>query len=158
MFRFRRRSEFKPRMRVGVIMALISALLLASGCASTHAPAPQKSVYEQLGGELAVRRFIEDFTWMMAHDERVAEIVAFTDWEHFRPVMHDYICHVSGGGCDYHGQSMADAHRGIGITHGEFNVSVELMQKAMTQNDIPLSAQNRLLAVLAPQRPDIVHR
>jgi hemoglobin len=139
-------------------LATFAALAIA-GCATrTPAPpGPEPSVYEQLGGEPAVRQVVKDFTSMMARDERVKEIFAFTDWRKFRPVMHDFLCQVSGGGCTYEGPDMLAAHRGIGISHGEFNVSVELMQVAMSRNDIPLSAQNRLLALLAPMREDIVH-
>lgn len=158
MYRLRRASSSIPRMRTALVFAALAILALMAGCTTTFSSAPTPSVYEQLGGEPVVRKFVEDFTYLMATDDRVAEIFAFTDWAKFRPVMHDFLCEVAGGGCTYHGPDMVSAHRGIGITHGEFNVSVENMQKAMTKNDIPLSAQNRLLALLAPMRGDIVHR
>lgn len=158
MYRLRRASSASPRMRTALVFAALAVVALLAGCTTTAPKDPAPSVYEQLGGEPAVRQLVNDFTYLMATDERVAEIFAFTDWAKFRPVMHDFLCEVAGGGCTYHGPDMVAAHRGIGISHGEFNVSVENMQKAMTKNDIPLSAQNRLLALLAPMRSDIVHR
>lgn len=157
MYRLPRASSAHPRRRIALFFAAMAVIVLLAGCSTTQARA-EPSVYAQLGGEPVVRRLVDDFTYMMANDERVEDIFAFTDWAKFRPVFHDFICHVSGGGCGYDGPDMAAAHRGIGITHGEFNVSVELMQKAMTKNDIPLPAQNRLLAILAPMHGDIVHR
>ena len=144
----------------GPSAVLLSVALLCAGCASVSRPtsAPDASLYEALGGEPAVRQLVRDFTSMMARDDRVKEIFAFTDWGAFRPTMHDFLCQVSDGGCEYEGSDMRTAHRGVGITHAEFNVSVELMQKAMNKNRIPLSAQNRLLARLAGFHGDIVHQ
>jgi hemoglobin len=44
------------------------------------------------------------------------------------------------------------------ISAADFNAVVEILQKAMEQSDISLSAQNRLLAKLAPMRADMLHQ
>ena len=158
MCRSRPASDQAMAGRLLTIVLLV--VILCAGCASVSRPVPaqEASLYDQLGGEPVVRQLVKDFTSMMARDARVKEIFAFTDWRAFRPTMHDFLCQVADGGCHYEGSDMRTAHRGVGITHAEFNVSVELMQKAMTKNRIALSAQNQLLARLAGFHGDIVHQ
>jgi hemoglobin len=42
------------------------------------------------------------------------------------------------------------------ITKGNFNALVEVLQTSMDAKKIPFSAQNRLLAQLAPMHRDII--
>ena len=56
------------------------------------------------------------------------------------------------------GDTMVQIHKGMNISEVEFNASVELLQQAMDEASIPLSAQNRLLAELAPMRSDMLYK
>ena len=49
-------------------------------------------------------------------------------------------------------------HADHGVTIAEFNALVELLQDAMTREGVTFSAQNRLLAKLAPMKRDAVTR
>jgi hemoglobin len=51
---------------------------------------------------------------------------------------------------------MVEAHAQHRITDADFNALVEDLIWAMDQRHIPRTAQNRLLARLAPMHPDIV--
>ena len=51
---------------------------------------------------------------------------------------------------------MAEAHRGLNVTQGAFYALVEELQIAMNGRHIPFSAQNRLLAALAPMHKDVI--
>ena len=53
---------------------------------------------------------------------------------------------------------MKKSHIKLGITEREFNALVEQLQQAMDEEDIPFHTQNRLLALLAPMKKDIVER
>ncbi len=68
----------------------------------------------------------------------------------------EQFCQITGGGCTYSGEDMAKAHKDLGIQTRDFNALVEDLQKAMTKNNVPFSAQNKLLAALAPQHRDVV--
>jgi len=139
---------------IAVLKALALALLLAvSGCATNES----RSLYQDLGGEETIDAVVYDTIVLIANDHRVVDRFRNVDIERFRQGLADYICSVSGGPCEYTGDSMRTVHAGHNYTDTEFNAIVELLIEAMEANDVPVSAQNRLLAQLAPDYRDIVY-
>jgi hemoglobin len=53
---------------------------------------------------------------------------------------------------------MEESHKGQSLTPSDFNALVENLQDAMRAQGIPMPAQNRLLARLAPMRAQIIDR
>ena len=53
---------------------------------------------------------------------------------------------------------MADAHSGMEIRESEFNYFVEDTQKAMQAIGLNTSTQNKLLALLALERSEIIRQ
>ncbi|HAS23976.1 MAG TPA: group 1 truncated hemoglobin, partial [Idiomarina loihiensis] len=51
---------------------------------------------------------------------------------------------------------MKTSHRNMGVDNADFNALVEHLIAAMEKEDVPVSAQNQLLGVLAPMHGDIV--
>jgi hemoglobin len=49
------------------------------------------------------------------------------------------------------------AHSAIAIDKAHFNALVEVLQKSMATSGVAFSAQNRMLALLAPMHRDIVN-
>lgn len=49
------------------------------------------------------------------------------------------------------------AHAEMDIDKAHFNALVEVLQKSMSARGIPFSAQNRMLALLAPMHRDIIN-
>jgi hemoglobin len=68
----------------------------------------------------------------------------------------EQIAALSGGPVKYTGLDMKKAHKGLGLTTFHFNALVELLQRAMAEQDISYRTQNRLLALLAPMHRDVV--
>jgi hemoglobin len=136
---------------------LAVGLLGLAGCAMTPDRA-EPSLYEQLGGPGGVATLVDELIEILATDLRVAPAFANTDIKRFRTKLNEQLCELSGGPCRYTGDSMADAHSGLNITHAQFNALVEDLQLAMDRVAIPEAAQNRLLRLLAPMRGDVVHK
>ena len=67
----------------------------------------------------------------------------------------DQLCELSGGPCTYTGRDMRELHAAMAITDTQFNALAENLILAMEDNDIPISAQNRLIKQLLPLYPDI---
>jgi hemoglobin len=61
-----------------------------------------------------------------------------------------------GGPCVYKGADMKSIHSNLDITKGDFNALVEVLQQAMDAQGIAFSAQNQLLALLAPMHRDVI--
>ena len=62
----------------------------------------------------------------------------------------------SGGPCDYEGAPMRQAHQDLEIDRAAFDRLVEVLQEAMDARGISFSAQNRMLALLAPMHREII--
>ncbi|MEM6935134.1 MAG: group 1 truncated hemoglobin [Pseudomonadota bacterium] len=133
------------------LSALLGALALAA-CAA----GPGTTLYEQLGGETQINAFVGDFSDRVKDNPRIARFFVESDMERFRTMLADFICEISAGPCRYEGDAMPSVHLGLGINDAHFNALVEDLIIAMEAHDVPVSAQNRLLAILAPMHPDIV--
>ncbi len=124
-----------------------------TGAAPALAPG---SLYADLGGQEGITRMVEAIIVEVKADKRIAYLFEDTDWDYLRDRLVEQICELSGGGCEYTGLPMPDAHSGMAITRAEFNWFVEDTERGMRKAGVPLAAQNRLLALLAKLHGDIV--
>lgn len=134
---------------------VLGAVLLLGACAST---ANRTSLYQDLGGEEGVDALVYELLVRIAQDERVVDRFRNVDINRFKEGFETYICSVSGGPCEYTGESMQVVHAGHNYTDTEFNAIVGLLIEAMEARDLPVTTQNRLLAKLAPDYSDIVYQ
>lgn len=136
-----------------ICIALCSVLLV--GCQTTN---KNSSLFEDLGGQQGIEQVADRFVRILIADERTEQAFADTDLDRFYEKVVEQFCELTGGPCVYSGDSMKDVHKGMNISEADFNAVVEILQKAMDQNSVSLSAQNRLLALLAPMRSDMLHQ
>lgn len=134
----------------------LSAALMLAACVSQ--PPRDDSLYRDLGGQEAISAFVEDTVIRLLENPRIAHLFADVDLVNLHQQLVSQICYESGGPCEYTGRSMEEAHSGLAIDEGEFNALVEDLIDAMEARKVPISAQNRLLARLAPMRERIIHR
>ncbi len=134
------------------------AASLTAACLSLPAHA---SVWEDLGGQETVTAFTSDAvarwrinpifadTFGKLDDARAQRLVV---------LLVSQFCSLTGGGCEYGGRNMRDAHVGMNITTAQFNVLAEELQRAMEAQGVSFFAQNKLLAELAPMLRDMKGR
>jgi hemoglobin len=134
----------------------VCLLLVLSACAGT----PQRSdaLYRDLGELPGITAIVEGMLFRLVDNPRIAHHFAQTDIVNLRDRLVEQLCVEAGGPCAYTGLPMDEAHIGMDIDEGDFNALVEDLQMAMEDLDVPVAAQNRLLARLAPMRRDILHR
>jgi hemoglobin len=53
---------------------------------------------------------------------------------------------------------MEKSHGGMHITEAQFNALVEDLYRAMERAGTPVAAQNRLVALLAPMRSQVIYK
>lgn len=131
------------------------ALLCLGACATTP---KSTTLYDELGGKAGMDTLVDSVIEIYADDPRVAPYFANTNIPRFRKLFFEYLCVTAEGDCIYTGSDMQESHKGLNITEKSFNAVVEGLQLAMTRQRIPVRVQNRLLAKLAPQRGDVIHR
>jgi hemoglobin len=123
---------------------------------STAAYAGDDSLYQDLGRQPGIVTIVDDATANFLADDRIKATFDNTNMDRFKIMLADELCVVAGGGCDYKGRSMHDAHKGLHLTNADFNALVEDLQAGMDKAGVPFATQNRLLARLAPMQHDVV--
>lgn len=136
----------------------ISALLMACAGIQETSPNSDDSLYRALGELEGIQAITNQFIGEIGRSREIVKHFSETDLGRFKEKFVEQICAESGGPCKYSGDSMAQVHRGMDITEGEFNATVNALTAAMDSEGIDKRTQNRLLKKLAPMRSDIIYR
>lgn len=135
------------------LTCLLPIIILAA-CAS--GPVDDDRLYARLGERDNIGQFVQETLLLSIEDERIAHHFEGVNMFELQRLLTDQICEVAGGPCEYDGRDMAETHAGLAITRTEFNILLEHLLDAMTLHDVPVPAQNRLTARLAPMHEEIV--
>lgn len=123
-------------------------------------PAPAhpelRPVLEQFGGRAGLDALMETFMAGMLADPILQPFFVNSDQERVKRQLAEQFCVILGGDCRYSGRDMKSSHAGLDINRNHFNRLVEVLQDAMDQHDVPFTAQNKLLAKLAPMHREVV--
>ena len=148
-------KTFSLRTLATALAGLLMAL--SAWNASAQTSARDDSLYQQLGGQPGLVRLMDDFMQRLLAHPRMNPFFKDVDQAHVKAQLVDQICEVSGGPCRFDGPDMAKVHSGVDINRGDFNALVEVLQQAMDAQGIAFTAQNRLLAKLAPMHREIIN-
>jgi hemoglobin len=138
------------------------ALLVLFGCAGTmkekpaSAPATKDALYRELGGTPGITSVVDAFLPRINGDARINTLFRNVDHDDLRHLVIEQLCAATGGPCTYTGRSMEEAHSGLNLTNADFNAFVDDLIAAMNQLKVPKPSQKKLLALLAPMKPQIV--
>jgi hemoglobin len=114
------------------------------------------TLFDRLGKGPAITAVIDDFVARCAGDDRINGKFTRTDIPRLKEKLVEQVSAATGGKVEYTGRSMADTHRGMGVTAGEFDALVDDLVATLNQFEVPEAAQVQLLGILAPLRSDIV--
>ncbi|MGE8500491.1 MAG: group I truncated hemoglobin [Pseudomonas sp.] len=139
-------------------MRLIAVVLALTLAACAQQPPKDDSLYRALGEQAGITRIVEGMLLNIARDERIVRHFEKIDIVRLRDKLVEQFCVEAGGPCTYTGDSMEESHKGQRLTPSDFNALVENLQDAMDAERVPVPAQNRLLARLAPMRAQVIDR
>jgi|GEM_PF-328852 hemoglobin len=128
----------------------------------TKATTAKKTLWERLGGEPGVTKIVDDFVNLAAPDPKVdffrggkykmtSEQVAKMKRE-----LIEQISEASGGPLKYTGPDMKTVHKGMGITHDQFNALAADLKKALEKNNVAPEDVKKVLDAVGGFRKDIV--
>jgi hemoglobin len=109
---------------------------------------PQASLFDRLGGRDGLTGIVDSFVSNIAADKRVAMQFGKTTGprlDYFKAMLVAQLCELSGGGCEYTGKTMRDAHSRMGISEGQFDAVVQDLTLALQEKQVPEDAQKELL-------------
>ncbi|MFP6860364.1 group I truncated hemoglobin [Pseudomonas sp.] len=135
---------------------LLVVVLTLAACAQQ--PPKDDSLYRDLGEQAGITHIVEGMLLNIAADPRIVRHFENIDIVRLRDKLVEQICVEAGGPCTYTGDSMEESHKGQNLTPSNFNALVENLQDAMSAQGVPMPAQNRLLARLAPMRAQVIDR
>ena len=141
------------------LAALTCAALLQAGMALpalAQTEAVSAPVYEALGGKSGLDVIVADFVQLLLADTRINATFKDVDLVRLRRLLAEQFCELAGGPCKYSGKEMGLIHEDLKITNAHFNALAEDLQIVMEQHGVPFSAQNKLVAKLAPMQKSIV--
>ncbi|RDX35786.1 group 1 truncated hemoglobin [Kangiella sp. HD9-110m-PIT-SAG07] len=115
-------------------------------------------LYQQLGEKEGISHVVDNLIVLIAEDDELKSRFVDVDIPLFRKHLIQQLCQVANGPCEYSGGNMTDVHRGLAITDAEFNQLVTHLRLAMSQQNIPYTAQNHLLSKLAPMHSEVTYQ
>ena len=128
-------------------------------CAFAGSPAVlANTLYERLGGEAGVARFVDQTIEVTASNELTKRAFDKVDLTKLKLKIAEHICALADGPCRYSGDPMKLVHQGLDITEAEFYGMVEILRGTLNRTHVPESAKYELLRILAPMKRDIVSK
>ncbi|MCI0447979.1 group 1 truncated hemoglobin [bacterium] len=123
--------------------------------------AQQKSLYERLGGYDEIAAVTDDFIGRLATDPTESRFfVGHSDDSKQRIRQHivDQLCQVTGGPCVYKGRDMKTAHKGLGITQADWDISVKHLVATLDKFKVPEKEKNEVLTAVSGLKDQIVEK
>lgn len=137
---------------------LLASFLVAMLGACQSLPEQDENLYLALGGKDGITQIINIFIYEIGETEEAVKHFEHTDLDRFREKAIEHICMLTGGPCEYTGEEMQPVHQGMNITESEFNEITNAMIYALDAKDVSIGNRNRLLAIIAAMRDDIIYQ
>lgn len=135
------------------ILSIAVILLSLISCASTRT-----SLYDEIGGHEKLDEISNRFIQEIGNSDKIVRYFAHSNIDRYHDKFVEYLCVASNGPCEYTGDNMVHTHIGMNISETDFNATVDLLIEAMNKSRIAHTTQNKLLAVLATERGDIINK
>ncbi len=140
-----------------LLLASSTLLALPAQAQNTVAPAASSNaLYDSFGGKAGLVKLMDDFMQRLLADHRTGPHFKSGNQERIKEQLVDHFCAAMAGPCVYKGADMKAIHSNLDITKSDFHALVEVLQQAMDAQGIAFSAQNQLLALLAPLHRDVI--
>jgi hemoglobin len=130
---------------------VVAEVSLDAGSADADAapPPPPPPLYTRLGGKDGVAAIVDSFIDDLLADPRMKRAFAHTKkgpkLDHFKQMLNDQICEISGGGCRYTGKTMTDEHAGMKISSAQFDAFVADFQLALEEKQVSKDDSQQIL-------------
>jgi hemoglobin len=144
-----------------LLLYLTAAGFAQAKTESTPAASGTPSLYKRLGGYDAIAAVMDDFLAQMAQDKQLSRfLVGLSDSSkgRLRQLAIEQLCQAAGGPCVYVGRDTKTAHKGLGITGSDWDLSVKALVASLDKFKVPATEKTELLALVSSLKPDIVEK
>lgn len=116
------------------------------------------SLYEQLGGEPAIRKAVEIFYEKVLADDTVNHFFKNTDMNKQRDHQTKFLSFALGGPNKYSGRSMEKAHEGLNLQPIHFDAIVTHLTDTLKELGVSQEGIDQAIAKVAPLRDSILYK
>ena len=122
----------------------------------------QPTLYERLGGVYGIATIVDDFIDRIMVDPRLNANSKVDEAHHkvlpagFKYLVTEMVCWATGGPQQYTGRSMAESHRHLDITAGEWAAFMDDLDKTFDKFGVPATERGEVKAIVETTRHDIV--
>ena len=137
-----------------------SVLLAATSLLAADAP-KEPSLYTRLGGYDAIAAVSDDFIARLTADKQLSRFVVGHSQDSLmklRQHVVEFLCNATGGPCVYMGRDMKTAHKGMGITESDWDISVKALIATLDKFKVPEKEKGEVLAAVGPLKAQIVEK
>ena len=120
-----------------------------------------RSVYDQIGGDSAVRATVIKLYDKILSDDELAPFFENIEVEKLRLSQIAFVTYAFGGPNHYHGATLRAAHKnavGHGLSDRHFDRVALHLKTAMQELSVPDGLIEEALAIVEKTRPDVLNR
>ncbi|MCB4810942.1 group 1 truncated hemoglobin [Methylovorus menthalis] len=117
---------------------------------------PERSLYDRLGGNPVLAAVVDETIDNVSQNPKTSRSFDGVKLPVLKESIVSQLCSLTGGGCQYEGETMENAHADAKITNAEFELMVDAMRTALDHQHVGTREKNELLKILAPMKRDIV--
>lgn len=154
-------SAFKRHLLKGRLVT-IAVLTTIVACSQTPVQksvnqndTTEKTLFERIGGLPVLNAIVKDSLQELSTNAKTKRSFEGVKLNKLQESIVSQLCHLTGGGCVYEGETMKNSHADAKITAAEFELFVDIHRKVFDKY-IGTREKNELLKILAPMRRDIV--
>jgi hemoglobin len=121
----------------------------------------ERSLYERIGGESAVRTTVLKMYDKILDDPALAPFFENIDVERLRLSQSAFVTFAFGGPNHYNGKSLRAAHRHSvqnGLSDSHFDKVAQHLQAAMEELSVPANLIAEALAIVGSTRADVLNK
>ena len=153
------------RSRPLALEILVSAAFLMIFQPSVSAfaeEAPQKSLYQRLGGVYNIAPVVDEFLEVLYNDDvlnanpKIKEARDRVPKAYLKYHVTSMVCQASGGPEKYTGRGMKESHQHLNITEKEWQAMGADFKKVLDKFKVPEQEQKELFAIVESTKKDIV--
>jgi hemoglobin len=141
--------------------AILAGMLLVWTALSFNANADEKKLYDRLGGYEGISAVVDMFADSLFADPKIKQFfVGMSDdtRNSFKQKNKNLLCNATGGQCQVISRPADQAHHGLGITEGDFDVVAGHLKETLDHFKVPAHEQDQVFAIILSLKPKIVDR
>ncbi|MBX9675478.1 MAG: group 1 truncated hemoglobin [Methylotenera sp.] len=144
------------------LFILLITILTFNGCSTTgdfsffnSSEKSDASLFTRIGGLPVLTKIADEFIDKVATTPSTKRSFDGIKLKTLKESVVLHLCELTGGGCKYEGETMANSHRDAKITEAEFDAFVSMFRDTLNKY-VSTREKNELLKILAPMKRDIV--